>query len=63
MKKYEYVTLTVKNNPVKDATLSGYKEIINEYVEKGYRYAGYIPKRFGPSGKVIELDLIFETEV
>lgn len=61
--KYEYVTVTLKNNPVKDATLSGYRNIIDEHAEKGYRYAGFLPTRYGPSGKVIELDLIFEAEV
>ena len=63
MKKYEYVTLKVKNNVVKDAVLLEHRQIINEYAEKGYRYVGYVPTRLGPSGKVIELDLIFETEV
>ena len=62
MKKYEYVTIKVKNNVVKDAVLSEHRQIINEYAEKGFKYAGYIPTRLGPSGKVIELDLIFETE-
>lgn len=63
MKKYEYVTLKVKNNVVKDAVLLEHRQIINEYAEKGFRYVGYVPTRLGPSGKVIELDLIFETEV
>lgn len=63
MKKYEYVTLKVKNNVVKDAVLLEHRQIINEYAEKGFKYVGYIPTRLGPSGKVIELDLIFEIEV
>lgn len=63
MKKYEYVSLSVKNNVVKDAVLTGHKEVINEYAAKGYGYIGYIPTRIGPSGKIIDIDLIFETEV
>lgn len=63
MKKYEYVTLKVKNNVVKDAVLLEHRQIIDEYAEKGFEYVGYLPTRLGPSGKVIELDLIFETEV
>lgn len=61
--KYEYVSIKLNNNTVKDATLSDYRKIIDEHAEKGFRYAGYLPTRYGPSGKVIELDLIFETQV
>ena len=62
MKKYEYVTLKLKNNVVKDATITEHRKVIVEYASKGYSYAGYLPTRLGPSGKVIEMDLIFETE-
>ena len=48
---------------VKDAVLTGHKEVINEYAAKGYGYVGYVPTRIGPSGKIIDIDLIFETEV
>ena len=47
----------------KDAVLTGHKEVINEYAAKGYGYVGYVPTRIGPSGKIIDIDLIFETEV
>lgn len=60
MKKYEYVTVKVKNNVVKDATLCDHRKIIDEYAAKGYSYNGYIPVLQGPSGKIIEFDLIFE---
>lgn len=63
MQKYEYVPVKVRNNVVKDATLSEHRNIIDAYAEKGFRYVGYIPTRLGPSGKIIEMDLIFETEV
>ena len=63
MKKYEYVTIKVKNNPVMNATLLEHREIIDEYAAKGYAYKGYFPTVQGPSGKIIEMDLIFETEV
>lgn len=63
MKKYEYVSLSVKNNVVKDAVLTKHVEVINEYAAKGFRYVGFIPTRMGPSGKMIDIDLIFETEV
>ena len=62
MKKYEYVRIKVKNNPVMNASLSEHRKVINEYAEKGYSYKGYFPTLQGPSGKIIEMDLIFEIE-
>lgn len=63
MKKYEFVNLKVKNNPVASATLLEHRKVIEEYALKGYSYKGYFPTLQGPSGKIIEMDLIFETEV
>lgn len=62
MKKYEFVTVKVKNNPVMNADLSEHRKVIEEYAAKGYSYKGYIPTVQGPSGKIIEMDLIFEIE-
>lgn len=62
MKKYEYVNIKLKNNVVKDATSNEHRKIIDDYAEKGFSYAGFIPTRLGPSGKIVEMDLIFETE-
>ncbi len=63
MKKYEFVTVKVKNNPVLNATLYEHRKVIEEYASKGFSYKGYFPTLQGPSGKIIEMDLIFETEV
>jgi len=62
MKKYEYVTVKLKNNVVKDATLEEHRKVIDDYAAKGYSYAGYIPTRIGASGKIIEIDMIFEAD-
>ena len=62
MKKYEYVSIKLKNNVVKDATQILHRSIIDDYALRGFRYCGYVPTRLGQSGKVIEMDLIFETE-
>lgn len=62
MKKYDFVTVKAENNPVKDAVFSGHRKVIEEFARKGYRYAGYVPVRLGPSGKSVEIDLIFEIE-
>ncbi len=56
----EYVRLNYDNNRLTTAELKGYQEVINEYVEKGYKYVGFIPVSFGPSGKTLAIDLIFE---
>ena len=63
MVKYEFVSLKLKNNPVKDALLQEHRQIIREYAEKGFIFSGFIPTKFGPSGKTVEMDLVFETEV
>ncbi len=62
MKKYEFVKLKVKNNVITSATLSEHRGIIEEYASRGYSYKGHIPPLQGASGKIIELDLIFEAE-
>ena len=62
MKKYEYVGIKLKNNVVKDAVTIEHRNIINEYAKKGFKYIGFVPTRLGPSGKIIELDLIFEID-
>ena len=56
----EYVRLNYENNKLTNAELKNHQEVINEYVEKGYKYVGFIPVTFGPSGKTLAIDLIFE---
>ena len=62
MKKYEFVTVKVKNNPVMNASSCEHRKLIEEFAAKGYSYKGFIPTVQGPSGKIVEMDLIFETE-
>lgn len=61
MKKYEFVEVKLKNNYVANAEISEHRKIIEEWAEKGYRYAGFIPSKQGPSGKMVVIDLIFES--
>ena len=56
----EYVRVELENNKLTNAELTAHREIIDEYVGKGYKYVGYIPVSFGPSGKTLAIDLIFE---
>ncbi len=62
MKKYEFVSLKLKNSPPGSAFLEGHRELINEYAKKGFEYKGYVPTHQGASGKAVEIDLIFERE-
>jgi hypothetical protein len=58
LKRYLYVTI---HSEVK---MSGkyhkHREVINEYIEKGYRFVGYIPTSVSANGQIMEMDLIFE---
>ncbi len=57
----EFVRLKYANNKLINADIKEHRDIINEYVEKkGYEYVGFIPTLFGPSGKTLEMDLIFK---
>jgi len=56
----EFVTLEMKNNPATTAALTGHKKIIREYAEKGFSYAGFVPVKSGPSGKLLAIELVFQ---
>lgn len=57
----EFVRLKYANNKLINSDIKEHREVINEYVEKkGYKYVGFIPVMFGPSGKMLEVDLIFK---
>lgn len=56
----EFVRVDYRNNPATTAELSAHRDIIKDYVEKGFRYVGFVPVLFGPSGKTLAIDLIFE---
>lgn len=56
----EFVKLEMKNNPATSAELTNYKDVILEYGEKGFSYRGYVPVKSGPSGKLLEIELVFQ---
>lgn len=58
----EFVKLELKNNPATTATLDGYKDIIVEKANEGFSYAGYVPVKYGPSGKLLEIELVFQKQ-
>ncbi len=62
MKQYRYVTIELENNRLTSAKSTAHREIIDKYAAEGFRYAGYLPCVIGPSGKMLSVDLIFETD-
>lgn len=60
MKKYEYVNINIEG--FWGAGSEEHRQIINDYVAKGYKYVGYIPTSMTPHGKIIAMDLIFEID-
>lgn len=57
----EYVRLKYANNKLINSDIKEHRDVIDEYVgKKGYEYVGFIPVLFGPSGKTLEIDLIFK---
>lgn len=57
----EFVRLKYANNKLINADIKEHRDIINEYVnKKNMEYVGFIPVLFGPSGKTLEIDLIFK---
>ncbi|MCT1796809.1 DUF4177 domain-containing protein [Helcococcus kunzii] len=61
MYRYEYVNLNREFNAFSN-DFEEYRDIIEEYAKKGYRYAGFIPVKINNNGKITILDLIFEIE-
>lgn len=56
----EFVRVKYANNKLINAEIEEHRDIIVNYVEKkGYEFVGFIPVIFGPSGKVLEADLVF----
>ena len=60
----EFVRLKYANNKLINANIQEHREVIADYVEKkGFEYLGFIPTSFSPSGKILEIDLIFRKPV
>ena len=56
----EFVRLKYANNKLINADIKEHRDVINEYVvKKGMEFVGFVPTLFGPSGKTLEIDLIF----
>lgn len=57
----EFVRLKYANNKLINANLKEHREILEEYIlKKNMEYLGFVPVLFGPSGKTLEIDLIFK---
>ena len=60
MYKYEYVK--VDNEAIMASKFTKHRDIINQYAEKGFRFAGFIPIKSDGYGRIKEMDLIFEKQ-
>lgn len=58
----EFVRVNYDNNKVSCAELTSHREVIEEYVSKGFKYLGFVPVKLGPSGKMLALDLVFDNK-
>ena len=59
--RYEYVRVKLdKNNYAKNASSESHRDVIDKMATERKRYAGWFPVTQGPTGKVVEFDLIFE---
>ena len=59
---YKYIYVKIGNESLIRSVFTQHRDIINKYAEKGYRYVGFIPVRSNNYGRIIEMDLIFETQ-
>ena len=56
----EFVRLKYANNKLINANLQEHQDVITEYVMKKHmEYLGFVPVLFGPSGKMLAIDLVF----
>ena len=60
MKQYEYVSVHI--GKLFGTASKEYREIINNYAAKGWRYVGFLPKRQRAAGFLEIIDLVFERE-
>ena len=66
MKKYEYcyerISFNLKFLGLTN-TLERHRRLIDDYAQRGWRYAGSIPVVTSSEGRDLEFDLIFEKEI
>lgn len=58
--KTEFVRVEVTDGQAVTANHIGHRDVIQAFADKGYHYAGFIPLSFWSTGKIREMDLIFE---
>jgi hypothetical protein len=58
--EYIFVDIECENRKATTSELKGHEDVINDHAKRGYKYAGYLPTKMGPSGKILSLQLVFE---
>ena len=62
MFRYEYVTIKQERKVFKQRNFLNYRDVINEYAKKGFRFVGFVPKVEAGYASLVEIDLVFEIE-
>ena len=57
------VEVEANNSKKGCATFSGIPELITDAGKNGLIYRGFVPKVFGPSGKLLSINLVFEEDI
>lgn len=60
--QYEFIKMSMKNSRPGCAHLQGYREIIEDFASKGYKFLNWLPVKQGASGKILEIELVFGKE-
>lgn len=56
----KFATINYDNKATSTSQTHEHQKLISEFAQKGYHYKGFVPVKFGPSGKMLVIDLIFE---
>lgn len=58
--EYSFENIELNNSKAASSRLEKHRQIIQEKAQEGWHFAGWLPTKNGPSGKILEMDLIFE---
>jgi len=56
------VTIGFENNKLTTAKNTAHRGVIDKYAAEGFRYVAYVPCVTEPSGKILNMYLIFEKD-
>lgn len=57
--EYDFEMVRAENNPRKSANFNDFDDVIMEHEHYGFDFCGFVPVEIGPSGKILEIELVF----